>query len=618
MAGNGSGGATPFEGMSHEQMLAWLDQANSGTVEGAAGKLRKAATEIRSIAEELKIRPQWVEWKGVGADAFRVWAGDLANSAHRLADFSEDSAKWLHTAATAISQAQTSIPRDKPTATANLEAARANHNDPDATAVASKSTTELAALKANQEKVRLEAAAEMRKLAQSYDQSSTQMDKLERPKFPPPPPVIGPPVDGAKEIARPGTGESDSTRTGGGAARVGSSTGAVTGHASTPGHSSVDGGTGHTVPAETHRPLDVDRPTHVTIDSVHTLPETQRPSQGPGPTTGPTLPNRPEAGLPPSTTGMIPPMSGRGGRMPTGPGTSGKQGPGGRLPFAPTQGNPAAQRGRSISGGQFPHGPSGAQTGRTLPGQNMGRSLPSANGTTGRPTAPGLTGRPTTGPGMAGGRPTTGPGVTGGRPTGPGVTGGRPTGPGMAGGRPTTGPGVTGGRPTSPGVTGGRPTGPGTSGGHPSGPGAAGGRPTGPGAPNGRPTGPGMASGHPNSQGIVGGRQTSTPGSGTGRLPGGTVVGDESAANRSGASTGRPLATPQSGVVGGAPQQTGRAPSRPGAPVPSAPTRGGISGGTASDGGDRAGGRRAAGPASGSQQVKRQQSDRREKPSAAD
>ena len=60
------GGGTPFEGMSHEAMLAWLDQANSGTVQGAADRLAAAAKEIRKIAEDLKVRPQWVEWKGGG------------------------------------------------------------------------------------------------------------------------------------------------------------------------------------------------------------------------------------------------------------------------------------------------------------------------------------------------------------------------------------------------------------------------------------------------------------------------------------------------------------------------------------------------------------------------
>lgn len=68
-------GSTPFEDMSHEQMLAWLVQANPGTVRFAADRLTAAAEEIRRIGEELKVRPQHVEWKGEGADAFRTWAG---------------------------------------------------------------------------------------------------------------------------------------------------------------------------------------------------------------------------------------------------------------------------------------------------------------------------------------------------------------------------------------------------------------------------------------------------------------------------------------------------------------------------------------------------------------
>lgn len=213
MAGKGpggSGGGTPFEGMSHEQMLAWLDQADSGTVQAAAEKLVSAAEEIRKIAEELRIRPQWVEWKGQGADAFRTWAGDLANSALRLADFSGDSGKWLSQASSAIATAQASIPRDLSSASANLAAAQAHHNAPDADAVAAKSAAELAAVKAHKEKVRQEAVAEMRKLAQAYDLSATQLDGLERPKFPPPPKAIVPSKprhdDAGQSLARPGTG----------------------------------------------------------------------------------------------------------------------------------------------------------------------------------------------------------------------------------------------------------------------------------------------------------------------------------------------------------------------------------------------------------------------------
>jgi hypothetical protein len=562
MAGKGSGGArggTSFEGMSHEQMLAWLDQADSGTVQAAAQKLVAAAEEIRKIADELKIRPQWVEWKGEGADAFRTWAGDLANSALRLADFSGDSGKWLSQASGAIATAQAAVPRDESSASANLAAARAHHNDPDAGAVAAKSGAELAALKAHKEKVRQEAAVEMRKLAQAYDLSSTQMDSLERPRFPPPPARFVPGHgESSVDLARPGGADGASTADA--TSSVGRSVGAVTGHAVAP-ERSLEAVSAAGASDEPHRPVDTDPLTHVEINTVGTLPETHHPVTAPGPTVGPTGPARPETVLPPTATGMIPPTSGRGGgRMPTASGGGGKPIVGGRASLAPGQGGTGLPRGRDVTAGWFSHGPtSGTAAGRTLPGQSVGpgRDVPSASGTT--------VGRPTN------------PGVMGGRPAGQGVTSGRPMGPG-----------ATGGRPASPSTMGGPPTG----------------------------------------QGIAGGRPTATPATGrsSGRLPGGTVVGGEPTANRGstgpgpaagptvpptaarpGATTdtGRPLSTPQGGVVGGTPQRTGRAPARPGAPVPSAPTRGGISGGKPSEGSDRGNARRGAGPVSGAQRRER-------------
>jgi len=558
MAGKGpggSGGGTPFEGMSHEQMLAWLDQADSGTVQAAADKLVSAAEEIRKIAEELKIRPQWVEWKGEGADAFRTWAGDLANSALRLADFSGESGKWLSQASSAIATAQASIPRDASSASANLAAAQAHHNDPDADSVAAKSAAELAALKAHKEKVRQEAAGEMRKLAQAYDLSATQMDGLERPQFPPPPKQVG--VEQMTDLARPGTGDSksgdaeygDATTSG-----AGSSARAVAAQAAPTGRSG-DAASMTSVPAETYRPETIDQPVHVEIDSVGTLPETHHPVTGPGPTVGPATPTRPEPMLPPTVTGMIPPTSGRGGGRPTVSGGGGRPITGGRTPFGSGQGGTGLPRGRDIlGGGPLPHGPaSGTAAGGPAPGQGLGgpgRNVPLASGTTvGRPADSG---------------------VMGGRPASPGIVGGRPTNQGIAGGRTPATPaaGKPAGRLPGGTVVGGGP--------------AANRGPTAP-VPALGPTGPSSAA-----------------------RPGATT------------NAGRPLSTPNGGVLGGTPQRKGPATARPGAPVPSAPTRGGISGGTPSDGGDRSSTRRTAGQAKGAPRVQGQQTDRRNASSPAD
>ncbi|GAA3835816.1 translation initiation factor IF-2 [Streptomyces phyllanthi] len=343
MAGESTGtggGGTSFENMSHEQMLAWLDQANAGTVQAAADRLATAAKEITKIAEELKIRPQWVEWKGEGADAFRTWTADLANATLRLGDFSEDSAKWLGQASDAIARAQAAIPRDTKSAQANLAAATSAHNDPDAASVAAKSASELEALAASREKVRQEAAAEMVKLGQAYQLSATQMNGLERPKFPPPPEAVLPEdarkVNDGTLLTRSGAASQADVSAGTGPASVvhadvaADDTGAP--RASTHGRALPE----QSVPRQDAPP------TRMGIDSVDTLlPEKQTAT---GPVGGPPGSGRVDGtgtGAAPQT-GWIPQVPG--GRA--GTPISGRQGQGhptatGRMPQLPGQAVPS-------------------------------------------------------------------------------------------------------------------------------------------------------------------------------------------------------------------------------------------------------------------------------------
>lgn len=425
-----SGKGTPFESMSHEEMLAWLDQANAGEVQSAADRLTAAAKEIRKIGEELKVRPQWVEWKGEGADAFRAWANDLANSTLRLGDFSEGAGKWLGHASDAIATVQASIPRDAKSSQANLDAAISAHNDPDSASVRAKSAANLAALKADQEKVRQEAADQMNKLGQSYEQSASQMNKLERPKFPPPPEVITPGRDHASEyLARPGSETSSHVDSGGlvpgsSPARVetvrAEHRGSVSAGPELHSDSPISGSASHHL-----RPPATDVPaTH--IDSTTTLPEAHRPPQTSP--VGPPTTVHPETGSLPPTSGPVPPM-------PSGPV---------RLPSA------SGGSARSLGGrpGQPVQGPVGRAVGRQPTGVTpaLGRSLPNAPRTVGPAVAREV---PTSGTGGKGS------GITGGRPitsSGTGRASGRM--PGVApGGEPTAGRGTTGRLPNT-GATG--------------------------------------------------------------------------------------------------------------------------------------------------------------------
>ncbi|WP_415949915.1 translation initiation factor IF-2 [Streptomyces sp. KLOTTS4A1] len=354
-----SGGATSFENMSHEQMLQWLDQANSGSVQAAADRLTAAAKAIRDIAEDLKIRPQYVEWKGEGASAFRTWSGDLANATLRLGDYSEDASKWLARASDAIAEAQATIPRDTRGSEANLAAAQAHHNDPDAAAITAKSLQELAATK---EANRQEAAARMRKLGQSYQFSAQQMAGLERPAFPPPPADVMPSersVINGRDLARPGESAGGVPSAGGPAPDR--STSEAPGVAAPASGGAAAGPTPSEVPARTLPPVGME------VNS--TAPPLQQPSAQPSvPGPAPTASPRPEGATPP-VIGTTPPLS-------------------------PTRNTPSAgpgvQQGRPSVAPRPPAIPGPGTTGGTAAGRP-----PANNGIIGgRPTPP-AAGRPT-------------------------------------------------------------------------------------------------------------------------------------------------------------------------------------------------------------------------------
>ncbi|WP_299527937.1 translation initiation factor IF-2 [uncultured Streptomyces sp.] len=372
--------------MSHEQMLAWLDRANSGAVQGAADRLKNVAAEIAKIASELKVRPQMVEWKGDGAEAFRTWSADLANATLRLGEYSEGAAKWLSEASNAVATAQAAIPRTHGGAQANLDAARAARNDPDASAVAREAAETLLRTSENN---RLDAAAEMSKLAQAYAVSSTEMDKLERPVFPPPPAAITPDprsVVSDDDYVRDGTtGGSGST----GLANTHRAATVLPSATATPDSGRTEIASLGTAPSV----LPTGRPTEMEINSVAAPVET-RPAPG---LSAPAVPVTagPDTGVTP------PPVANRPGVLPvSGPGASVGKTPGGGRAFpsvtgttsAPgasarpvrdgiTGGRPVAPAtGRATAGG-LPRGTVIGHEGQAAAGRAMGSTGSSTGGT---------------------------------------------------------------------------------------------------------------------------------------------------------------------------------------------------------------------------------------------
>ncbi|SCD61004.1 hypothetical protein GA0115239_10433 [Streptomyces sp. BpilaLS-43] len=419
-----AGQGTPFDSMSHEDMLAWLDKANSGAVKGASDRLLSAATEIKKVATELKDRPQRVSWEGEGAKAFRTWSADLANATLRLGDFSSGVSEWLAEASNAIATAQASVPRTHAGAQANLDAARIARNDPDASTVAREAAETLIA---TQESNRQEAADQMRRLAQAYAFSAKKMDALERPVFPPPPGAIVPPDD---EHLNGGIdrsfGSSDAVE-------------GVTGYAA----KRADGGAGvsETTAAFTptaHAPSGaaastMSRPVNTEIAGAVMLPDAPN---------APTVPHAVPGGV--KGDGMPPlvasPAVGGSVMLPKSNATGNRSLPGVRPPASSTGGpntgsNPVGRPARDggITGGRQVTQP----TGRPLSGLPRGNVIGGETSHTGRPP---MSHGPTVG--GSGGQS----GIVGGRRLASeagGLVGGRPAQQGQASGRPFT-PGGTG------------------------------------------------------------------------------------------------------------------------------------------------------------------------------
>ncbi|MFF1734265.1 hypothetical protein [Streptomyces sp. NPDC058247] len=414
-------GNDPFANMSHEEMLAWLDKADPAIVQAGAAKLVAAAKEIEKIAGELKTRPQYVTWKGKGAESFRAWGADLANATLRISDYSTESGNFLTHAADAIARTKSSIPRHDGGAQANIDAAKSAPNDPGSADVLAKAT-------AQKEAVRQQAADEMTKLGQTYQQSAERLTALKPPKVPPPPDAIVPeaekPRGSATEKAFPGatSAGSDGPGAGSGTTAPEHAAGAAVG---APAHPTQPVATEHGGEVSTGRTPHVELASvpHTSIDSAATLPDTRTtrpatgttsPAHGPA-TSGPGVPNVPVPPMPGGTTGRT--GTSTGSRLPSGPSTNPGQGRavGTPRPSGPGQGTarprvgiPGSEVGRTTPGvgratGATPYGrtpgnangiyggrPSQPQAGRTTPYRGTVVGGETAGGTTpGGRTAPG-------------------------------------------------------------------------------------------------------------------------------------------------------------------------------------------------------------------------------------
>ncbi|ARE76309.1 hypothetical protein B6R96_22095 [Streptomyces sp. Sge12] len=386
-----------FESYTHAQLYAMIAALDDEVVSARGTQLTEAAKTIEEIGNKLKDH-KVKGWEGEAAEAFQNWVNQAGSATLVLAEYSAAGGKYMTQTAQVMREVKPKsgtgdMPKYSASAEAtlkeNLATSREYHNDPDAVQLGQEAWSKLSGDHAR-------AVDAMNKLAGSYEQSSTQMDKATIPTFPPPPDVLVPPdLGGSEEMARSGgTGATY----GGSSGSTGSSYHANSGDT---GRTSSDdlGPVGHQSKPDSSLPPVApipDREVDVDLDSVTTLPDRTAPpvtttpgglppTSPVGPTPGPIAP---PMAFPP-VGGLKGPVGGGSGIGPY-PGLTGPGAPGGKVVGAPgllprdsgiVGGRPVTSTGPSSG---IPRGTvigeGGTQTGRPMGGGGMGHGAGGGHG----------------------------------------------------------------------------------------------------------------------------------------------------------------------------------------------------------------------------------------------
>ncbi|MEU8459507.1 hypothetical protein [Streptomyces sp. NPDC029003] len=325
--------ATNFEEYTHEQLLAMIASLDAETVKTRAAQLADAAKAIQKIGESLK-KHQVKGWEGEAAQTFQTWVSQAGSATLRLADYSEAGSKWMTHAAQTMIEVKANTPKYDTAAASNLESAHRFHNDPDAQTMGRTAFTKL-----NGD--HQQAVQQLTKLAQSYEASTTQLNKAEAPTFPPPPKVFEPESSfESVHVDRSSGGSGGGSGVGAGGAPYALTP--VGDGASSDGHGRVSAlptpPSGAPSPTPVSTPALPDRDVDVDLNHVATLPDRVLPSPTGMPSVGPVGPGG--GGLNPVVT--VPPLA-----LPP---TAGLKGPGGGALSLPSTRPPTGIGGGKVVG----------------------------------------------------------------------------------------------------------------------------------------------------------------------------------------------------------------------------------------------------------------------------
>ncbi|MCC9708308.1 hypothetical protein E4N62_25420 [Streptomyces sp. MNU76] len=428
---------TDFESMTHAQLVAMLNSANSESAYDLAAKLSKAASTITKIGDDLMTYVKDLEWQGEAGDTFREWGGQTASATLHLGEYAEVASRWMGIVSQAIAEAKAVMPDTSETTAAQADLRNAEkslaatkepgaRNDPDSKKLAQTAQSDATAAQGRIDAARYEAAQQMRKLAQAYQQSAVQVNSVEPPTFSPPAEHLGPDHWMSREYVSPGSSQGAS----GANSVMFTQTGS--GRGTSPYATTQVVSQGHA-----QDPADRSRPVSMGIDGLSTLPDSSAPSLPNPPANGPAQ----RAETAPLTQPSPIPHSFNGGGKGPGQSIPGRIPSTTRPPLMPGQG-PASGGGvrmpreTGIVGGR-PVPPTSGRTGGLPRGTVIGGDATQGRTPMGRGVAPGTPmGNPNVHQsGVAGGRrlASEGGGVMGGRPAQSDRSGTRPFTPGGAG-----------------------------------------------------------------------------------------------------------------------------------------------------------------------------------------
>ncbi|KDN85345.1 WXG100 family type VII secretion target [Kitasatospora cheerisanensis] len=202
-----------IDGASHEELVAMVQHTDPVAVMQVGQRLLLAAQKMDEVSNELHAHMSGLDWEGSAADSFKSWGSQVSRSTMDLASYSRNAGTYMASAGETLSAVKSGMP-DVPHADMKIVS---RYNDQPNTAVtvggavlgsvvpgvgtviggwaAGKvadmvdsdwvTPEEAQAAQRRVEQAHNEAVQQMTRLSQAYEQSTTRLNSVQPPEFPP-------------------------------------------------------------------------------------------------------------------------------------------------------------------------------------------------------------------------------------------------------------------------------------------------------------------------------------------------------------------------------------------------------------------------------------------------